>query len=188
MNKIKVSSIVAMAQNRVIGKDNTLIWHIPADLKHFKKTTMGKPIIMGRKSYESIGKPLPGRANIVVSRSFKTLSVEGTSHFSAMESVAPDLYKQTDEGPFLYTTIDEAIAAAKQTAQKQNLDEIFITGGGEIYKQTLPITERLYLTLIHKDYEGDTFFPAFDWNEWNITSEEKHEGDPAFTFFTLERK
>ena len=188
MKNIKVSSIVAMAQNRVIGRDNTLIWHIPADLKHFKKTTMGKPIIMGRKSYDSIGKPLPGRPNIVISRSFKTLSMEGTNHFDAMESVAHDLYKQTDEGPFLYPAIEDGIKAAKDIAAKKGLDEIFITGGGEIYKQTLPVTDRLYLTLIHKDYDGDTFFPEFDWNDWAIISQDRRDGDPAFTFFVLERK
>ena len=189
MSKIKLSSIAAMAQNRVIGRDNTLIWHIPADLKHFKKMTMGKPIIMGRKSYESIGKPLPGRANIVVSRSFENkLPTESTSHFKAMESVAPDIYKETDEGPFLHTSLETAITYAKLKALNAGLDEVFITGGGEIYKQTLPITDRLYLTLIHKDYEGDVYFPEFDWNEWNIVSEERHEGNPAFTFFTLERK
>jgi dihydrofolate reductase len=188
MNKIKLSSIAAMAQNRVIGKDNTLIWHIPKDLKHFKKTTMGKPIIMGRKSYESLGKPLPGRANIVVSRSFKTLTNTKTPHFDAMESVARDITIKTEEGPFLFSTIDEAIDAAKNIASAKGLDEVFITGGGEIYKQTLPITDRLYLTILDRDYEGDTYFPEFNWNDWNVISEDKHDGDPGFTFYVFEKK
>lgn len=188
MSEIKLSSIVAMTENRVIGIDNTLPWHIPEDLKHFKKTTLGKPIIMGRKSYESLGKPLPGRTNIVVSRSLKSLDLQPTGHFDTMESVACDLDLQTEEGPFLYTSIEEAIAAAKQIAKDKDLDEVFITGGGKIYEQTLPDTQRLYLTFVHQDIEGHTYFPEFDWGDWNVVSEEKHEGDPAFTFYTLERK
>jgi len=193
MSDIRLSSIVAMSENRVIGVDNTLPWHIPEDLKHFKRVTMGKPIIMGRKSYESLGKPLPGRANIVVSRSLQSLDMQPTTHFTAMESVArDDLNQQTEEGPFLYSSIEEAINAARQVAQDKGLDEVFITGGGKIYEQTLADTQRLYLTLVHKDIEGDTYFPAFDWDEWSIISEEKHDGSsndgPAFTFFTLERK
>lgn len=166
-----------------------MIWHIPADLKHFKKTTMGKPIVMGRKSYESLGKPLPGRPNIVVSRSFKNLPVgTGSDIYQGMEAVAYKVEPQTSDGPFLYASIEEGIEAAKKIAAEKGLDEIFITGGGEIYKQTLPITDQLYLTLIHKDYEGDVYFPEFDWNDWKIVSEEKLEGDPAFTFFVLEKK
>lgn len=188
MKKIKVSSIVAMAENRVIGRDNTLIWHIPEDLKHFKKTTLGKPIIMGRKSYESIGRPLPGRANIVISRNPKPLDTAGTVHFDTMESVARKVEPQNEDGPFLYASIDEALAAAKEIAATKGLDEIFITGGGEIYKQMLPITERLYLTVIHKTYEGDTYFPELQPHEWHTMSKDHHEGDPAFTFFVLERK
>ncbi len=163
-----ISSIAAMARNRVIGVSNGLAWHIPEDFKYFKKTTLGKPIIMGRKTYYSFGKPLPGRPNIVISRSF--------------------LNPVNDDGPFFVKTIEDAIKLAQQKAKDLKADEIFIIGGGEIYKQTLPDTQRLYLTVIDRDYEGDTSFPEFDWNEWNIVSEEKREGDPSFTFFVLERK
>lgn len=191
MNNIKLSSIVAIAKNHVIGKDNTLIWHISEDLKHFKRTTLGKPIIMGRKSYDSLGKPLPGRPNIVVSRSYQSLETQGTPHFQAMESVDVGEKPKVNEGPFLYGSIEDGIKAAKKIGAEMGVDEVFITGGGEIYKQTLPYTDRLYITVIDREYDGDTFFPEFDWDEWNISEETRHdaEGDtPAFTIFTLDRK
>jgi dihydrofolate reductase len=193
MSDIRLSSIVAIARNHVIGKNNTLIWHLPADLKHFKTTTMGKPIIMGRKSYDSLGKPLPGRPNIVISRSSATLINQPTSHFSAMESVAQGSEAKVNEGPFLYPSIEEAIGAAKSMAREMGLDEVFITGGGEIYKQTLPLTQRLYLTVLERDYEGDTHFPEFDWSEWSISEQTSHPADPekdrpAFTIYTLDRR
>lgn len=168
MNAPVISSIVAIGRNRVIGKDNGMAWHIPEDFKYFKRTTMGKPILMGRKSYETLGKPLPGRPNIVISRSYS-------------EPVGKD-------GPFFVKTIEEALNLSKQKAKELNVDEIFIIGGGQIYKETLPLTHRLYLTLIDRDYDGDTFFPEFDWKDWNIMSEDKHDGDPPFTFYVLERK
>ncbi len=189
-NGITLSSIVAIAENYVIGKDNGMIWHVPEDLKHFKRTTMGKPIIMGRKSYESLGKPLPGRPNIVVSRSYKDLPAgEPSQIFKDMEAEgemphAPEI----GDGPFLFASIEDGIKAARHMAKAMNVDEIFITGGGEIYRQTLPYTDRLYLTVLHRAYEGDTSFPKFDWNDWKIVSEKPLlEGDPPLTFFTLER-
>lgn len=194
MTKIILSSIVAMAENRVIGKDNALIWHISEDLKHFKRTTLGKPIIMGRKSYESLGKPLPGRANIVISRSFDQLPENApTATYGTMESAPANTNETTESAPpppmlYYMKSIESGIECAKDIAQKDGIDEIFITGGGEIYKQTMPLIDRLYLTIVHRDYEGDTLFPEFDWNEWNITAEVKHDGDPAFTIYTLDRK
>jgi dihydrofolate reductase len=192
MTDITLSSIAAMAQNRIIGRNNALIWHIPEDLKHFKRTTMGKPIIMGRKSYEALGKPLPGRANIVISRKKAALPDDTpTATFNDMESV------DSDAGPgtalYIVASIEAAIDKAKEIARAQGLDEIFITGGGEIYKQTLPVTQRLYLTLLHRDYEGDTSFPDFNWDDWTITEERNSPADeekdrPALTFYTLERK
>lgn len=166
--KVTVSSIAAMARNRVIGVANGLAWHIPEDFKYFKKTTLGRPVIMGRKSYESLGKPLPGRPNIVISS-------------TSMEPVNSD-------GPFFVKTIDEALELATEKAKEMNVPEIFIIGGGQIYKETLPITERLYLTIIDREYEGDTYFPDFDWNDWNVVSEDKRDSDPSFTFYILERK
>ena len=159
-----ISIIVAAATNNVIGRDNALIWHIPADLKHFKKITMGKPIIMGRKSYESIGKPLPGRRNIVISRNTGS--------------------PVNENGPFFVGSIQAALDDARAT----HADEIFVIGGGEIYKQCLPMARRLYLTRVEKNYDGDTFFPTLNPHEWQTISKEHHEGDPAFTFYLLERK
>lgn len=168
MHSAILSSIVAIGRNRAIGKNNAMIWHIPEDFKYFRKVTIGKPIIMGRKSYEALGKPLQKRPNIVISRSYSE--------------------PLSEDGPFFVKTIDESITLAKQKAKELGVDEIFITGGGEIYKQTLPITERLYITVIDRDYDADTFFPEFDWNDWTITSEDRREGNPPFTFYVLKRK
>ncbi|NCT41045.1 MAG: dihydrofolate reductase [Alphaproteobacteria bacterium] len=198
-----LSSIVAIAKNNAIGKDNGMIWHLPEDLKHFKRTTLGKPILMGRKSYESLGKPLPGRPNFVISRNFENLPErEETEIFNDMES-AIDIDKPSikttaipaalPEGPFLYKSIEDGIAAMREMAVKLGSDEIFITGGGQIYKETLPYTDRLYVTVLDRDYDADVYFPQIQWDEWNIISEEKREADPeknrpSFTFFTLDRK
>lgn len=165
---ITISSIVAIARNHVIGNAGGMAWHIPEDFKYFKRMTIGKPILMGRKSYEALGKPLPKRPNVVISRSF-------------MEPI-------NEDGPFFVPTIEKAIEVCKEKAEELGVDEIFITGGGQIYADTLPITERLYITVIDKDYEGDTYFPEFDWSEWKTVSEDKREGDPSFTFYVLERK
>jgi len=192
-NNITLSSIVAIAKNHAIGKDNGMIWHLPEDLKHFKRTTLGKPILMGRKSYESLGKPLPGRPNIVVSRSYSELpKANPTSVFKEMEAVGAEPPK-INTGPFLYPSLEEGIEAMREMGAEMGVNEVFITGGGQIYTETLPYTDRLYITVLDKDYEADVFFPKFDWNEWNITHKEKREADPennrpSFTFFTLERK
>ena len=201
---ITLSSIVAIAKNNAIGKDNGMIWHLPEDLKHFKRTTMGKPILMGRKSYESLGKPLPGRPNYVISRNFENLpDREETDVFNDMESAADvndaaslkpaAVPNNIPEGPFLNASIEEGIKAMREMALKLGVDEVFITGGGQIYKETLPQTQRLYLTVLDREYEADVFFPEINWDEWNIVSGEKHEAEPekdrpSFTFYTLERK
>jgi dihydrofolate reductase len=158
-----VSIIVAMGRNRAIGRDNQLIWHLPADLKHFKQTTMGKPIIMGRKTYESMGKALPGRTNIVVTR--KT------------GFMAP--------GCLVAGSLDEALGLVSGEP------EVFIAGGGEIYKQAIPLADRMYITIIDHDFDGDTFFPEFDTLEWVVAQERKHEPDERnkypMVFRTYER-
>lgn len=157
-----------MAQNRAIGKDNELLWHIPEDFKHFKRTTMGKPMLMGRKTFESLPGVLKGRTHIVITR----------GDYTHAEAIS-------------VKTLEDAITMAKTLAEKDGEDEVFVIGGGEIYKQTMPLIDRIYLTIVHQDYEGDTYFPEFDWNDWNITHEDKHEAradTPAFTFFTLDRK
>lgn len=161
-----ISLVVAMAQNRVIGVKNDLPWHIPADLKRFKALTVGKPVIMGRKTFDSIfdriKKPLPDRPNIVVSRS-------GFSHPGV------DVY------PDLETAINETIA--KYSSE----EEIMVIGGASIYEQILPFAQRIYLTMIEKDYEGDAWFTELEMEDWKTVEEEHHEGEPPYVFLTLER-
>jgi len=156
----KISLIVATAENNVIGMDNKMPWHIPADFKHFKAITLGKPCIMGRKTYESIldqlGKPLPGRESIVISRG-------GYTH----------------EGCTSASSVEEAIEKAKAITD----DEIMVIGGAQIYALTLPVADRIYLTRVHQSPEGDAFFPEFG-ADWAETEFESHDG---FSFVTLER-
>jgi dihydrofolate reductase len=160
---MKISIIVAMAANRVIGYENHLPWHLPADLAHFKVVTMGKPILMGRKTWESIGRPLSGRTNIVITR---------------------DRDYQAD-GCVVAHSMEEAIAAA------QGNDEVMVIGGADFYRQVLPLTDTLYLTLVEGDFTGDTFFPELDAAEWQETSSEVHAPDErnphAYCFVTMER-
>lgn len=160
---MQLSIIVAMDRNRVIGKDDTLPWHISADLKNFKKITMGKPIVMGRKTHESIGRPLPGRENIIITRD-KTYQAEGCT---------------------VLHSIDEIFEHCK------DVEEVMITGGSEIYKHTLDQATRLYLTEVHTEVEGDTFFPEFDRKQWNEVSREEFDSDEKnefdYSFLILER-
>ena len=145
---MKISMIAAMAKDRVIGKDNAMPWHLPADFAWFKQSTMGKPIVMGRKTFESIGRPLPGRQNIVISRN-------------------PEFHA---EG----VTVVADIAAAKAAAGE--VEELMIIGGGSIYEACLPEAERLYLTFIDLAVEGDTCFP--DWGAgWHETHSETYQAD-----------
>jgi len=157
-----VSLIVAMAHNRVIGVDNKLPWHLPADLKYFKSVTLGKPIIMGRKTYESIGRPLPGRTNIVVTRN-------------------PDWHA---DGVTVVASLDEAIAAAGDT------DEVMIIGGAEIYGAALQAADRLYVTEVDLAVDGDAFFPAIDPALWREAERDPHAaagGQPGYSFVRYER-
>ncbi len=158
-----LSIIAALSRNGVIGKDNQLPWRLPADLKHFKAVTLGKPVIMGRKTFESIGKPLPGRANIVVSRD---------PQFRAA-------------GIAVAHSLDDALA------QVHAAPEIMLIGGAQLYAQTLPRAQRLYLTLIGTDIDGDTHFPQYDPTEWREMAREDHapnENNPyPYSFVVLER-
>lgn len=168
-DRISVAAIVAMAENRAIGKDNTLLWHIPEDLKHFKTTTMGKPLVMGRKTFESIlaflGKPMAGRTTIVVSRS-------GYSY----------------DGVEVFTDVKSAIEAAREIALRDGQDEVMVCGGGQIYEQALPFTDRIYLTTVHKDYDGDCSFPALNEKEWQKTTlADAPENDPPYTIEIWDR-
>ncbi|MDO7488443.1 dihydrofolate reductase [Peribacillus frigoritolerans] len=138
-----ISLIVAMDQNRVIGNNNKLPWHLPADLQYFKKVTMGHPIVMGRKTFESIGRVLPGRENVIVTRN-QEFKAEGC-------------------------VVLHDIAQIKMFADNHD-EEVFVIGGAEIFKEILPFTDRLYITEIHETFEGDTFFPEIDENEWDEIS------------------
>ena len=144
--KPHVSLIVAMANNRVIGVNNTLPWHLPADLKHFKALTMGHHIVMGRKTYESIGKPLPGRTSVVVTRN---------ASYSA-------------PGVTAVNSLPAAISACDDD------DEIFVIGGAELYLQAITLADRIYLTEIDADIRGDAYFPEFNPGEWQEVSRETH--------------
>ena len=161
-----ISMIAAMTPARVIGAKNTMPWHLPADLKHFKAVTLGKPVIMGRKTYESIGKALPARENIVIS--------------SREDYQLPDAH--------VVHSIDAALAKARMF----NTQEVMIIGGGSIYKDFLPQATRLYLTLIDADISGDTFFPEYESHYyWQEIERSEHPKDDrnAFdlTFVTLDR-
>jgi len=159
-----VSAVVAIAENYAIGKNNELLWYLPADLKHFKAVTSGHTVIMGRKTYESIGKPLPNRRNVVVTRK-KDLLIPGVE---------------------ITNGIDEALLLCS------NETEVFIIGGAEIYKSALERTDRIYLTTVHHSYEADAYFPEIDRDQWRETEIEKHLPDEknklAYTFSTLLRK
>lgn len=157
--------IAALGKNRVIGNNNKMPWHLPADLQFFKKTTMGSPIIMGRKTYDSIGQPLPGRLNIVLSRN-KNLLIDGCIVVSSLEE-------------------------ALKEALPENTDEVFIIGGAYLYNKSIENIDRLYLTLIDAKFIGDTFFPDYTLYNWKQIQKSNHSADDknpyAYSFVTLER-
>ena len=156
-----ISIIVACTENNVIGRENDMPWHLPADLKHFKAITTGHPIIMGRKTYESIGRPLPKRRNLVITRN-------------------PDF---KHDGLEIYSSLEEAIKNC------QTEDECFITGGGQIYKMAMDIADRIYRTRIHTTIDGDTFFPEINQDQWLMykkefrPADEKNEHDLSFEYY-----
>lgn len=169
MSAPKISLIAAIADNGIIGRENELPWRIKSELQYFRRTTKGKPIVMGRKSFESLGKPLLDRTNIIISRN-------------------PDY---AVEGCVTVTSLDEGLAIARDVATRDGVDEIFIGGGAEIYRQTIPLADFLYLTEVHLKPEGDTTFPAFARDEWREVKREFHaaqEGESAsYTITVLER-
>lgn len=152
-----------MDNNRLIGRDNDLPWHLPADLQHFKSVTMSKPILMGRKTYDSIGRPLPGRQNIVLTRG--DVEIEGVT---------------------VVNSIDEAIAAAG------DVEEVMVIGGSSIYELVLPKVQRMYLSFVEGEFEGDAWFPEFDESEWEITETKTQAADEknahACQFVTYTKK
>lgn len=160
-----ISLIVAMDENRVIGKDNQMPWHLPSELQYFKKVTMGHPIIMGRKTFDSIGRVLPGRENIIVTRN----------------------KEYTQPG----CTVLHDINSIKEYANNHDT-EVFVIGGAEIFKEILPVADRLYVTKIHESFDGDTFFPAINEEEWREISSTPGIVDEknihAHDYVILERK
>ncbi len=162
---MRISIIVAASENNVIGINNMLPWRLPTDLKYFKSTTLGKPIVMGRKTFESLGKPLPGRPNIVITRQ---------SDFRP-------------EGAYVVGSVEEGIEKAKSFGG----DELFITGGSQIFEQAWPLVERIYLTRVYAVVQGDAFFPQLDGAEFELVTDERHEPDEknqySFSFQVWER-
>jgi dihydrofolate reductase len=160
---MQISIIAALTNNNVIGNNNKLPWHMPADLKHFKAITLGKPIIMGRKTYEAIGKALPGRRNIVITR-------DKNWRCSDCE---------------IYHSLQEAFAAVKECA------EVMVIGGAEIYKTALPLADKMYLTFIHHDFIGDTYFPDWNPDEWQEIEHADYPADEKnpypYSFVVLQR-
>ncbi|OGZ00162.1 MAG: dihydrofolate reductase [Candidatus Liptonbacteria bacterium RIFCSPLOWO2_01_FULL_52_25] len=157
-----ISIIVAMGKNRVIGNGGNIPWRLPADLKHFKEATMGHAVVMGRKTYESIGKPLPGRTNIVIT------------------------WQKDYAAPGCVTA-----ASLNEAFKKAGVGEVFVIGGAEIYREAMPRVDKLYVTLIDRDFEGDAYFPEIDPNEWRVSSRKEGATDEKnpypYSFLTFER-
>lgn len=169
MSSLPLCLIVAATRNQVIGRDNAMPWHLPEDLRYFKARTLGKPVIMGRKTWESLGRPLPGRLNIVVSR-------------------------QTDlqlDGAEVFADLSAAIERGRQWAEGQAVDEVMLIGGGQLYHQALSQASRVYLTRIETELEGDTWFPQLPFDEWqrvDAQPQPEQNGQPAYTFEVWERR
>ena len=162
---MRISAIVAMANNRVIGKDNDIPWYLPADLKYFKKITLGHHIIMGRKCFDSIGRPLPKRTNVIVTRNPFYVS----------------------SGCLVTHSLEEAL----EVAEENHETEAFIIGGAQIYELAMPIIDRLYLTEVDIEVSGDVLFPELDMEDWTLVSEEAHKADEKneydYVFKVLEK-
>ncbi len=166
---VQLAVIVAAAENGVIGRNNALPWHLPEDLRYFKRVTMGKPIVMGRKTFESIGRALPGRTNIVISRQ-RDFSADGVRAVASLE---------------------EALALAEDIAVIDGVDELMVIGGAEVYRAALPRAQRLYLTQVHAEMEGDARLPEVEWAQWREVSRESwpaSESNPyPYSFVVFER-
>ncbi len=164
---MKIAMIAAVAENNAIGIDNKLPWYLPGDLRYFKAVTMGKPIIMGRKTFESLKRPLPGRTNIVMTRD------QSFEH----------------EGVRVVRSLSEATSLAENIAMIDGVSELMIIGGEQIYRQALPQAERLYLTRVSQAFTGDAFFPTLNEPEWQETAREDHETDEGlkYSYLVLDR-
>lgn len=166
----RLSVIVAVAENGVVGRNNTLPWHLPQDLKYFKNRTLGKPIVMGRKTFESIGKPLPGRTNIVIS---------GNPGYAF-------------EGINVVSSMSEALDVAQASAAIAGQNEVVVIGGASVYAEALPLADFLYLTEIHAVIDGDAYMPPVDWSQWQEVSRERHIASApdalSFSFVVYKRR
>jgi len=166
---VRIALVVAVARNGVIGRAGGLAWRISDDLRHFRRVTLGKPVVMGRRTFDSIGKPLPGRANIVISRRSGSLP-----------------------GAVLARSLPEALAEAEAAARRLGAEETCVIGGGEIYRAALPVAGRIYLTEVDAEPEGDTHFPAIDEAEWvrRLTGDAPQgpTNEHACRFFILDRR
>jgi dihydrofolate reductase len=164
---MKLSLIVAVSRNGVIGLDNQLPWHLPEDLKYFKSVTMGKPIVMGRKTYDSIGRPLPGRTNIVITRD-------------------PSWHA---DGVMVAQSLESALDMGSKASAEAGVEEVMVIGGEQIYRMTLPAADRLYLTQVDADVEGDAFFPELDTAQWHHINEQLPmlTDTHPYRFLTLDR-
>lgn len=161
MSSPRIALIAAVARNGAIGKDNALLWHLPEDLKFFKRTTLGCPVIMGRKTYDSIGRPLPGRRNIVITR----------------------------QADWSASGVDTASSLTEALSLAADAPKVFIIGGAQIYEQALPLVQDIVLTEVDADYDADAFFPAWDRSAFEETSRERHQTDTglAYAFVTYQR-
>lgn len=157
---MEIALIWAMAKNRVIGRNNGLPWRLPDDMRHFMNTTIGQPVIMGRRTFESMSKPLPGRANIVLTTR-KDYAREGID-------IAGDF--------------NSALGIAGQRALSPAGDTVFVIGGARVYELALPVADRLFVTWIDTEVEGDTWFPEVDWNPWDEISSESHDADASHDY------
>lgn len=153
--EVLITLIAAVAENGVIGRDGDIPWRIPSDFRHFKRTTMGKPMVMGRKQFESVGRPLPGRTNIVVSRQTE-YEVDGVE---------------------IFPSLNTALARAREVAARDGADELMIIGGGDIYRQAMPLADRLIISHVRLSPVGDILFPAIDPEVWEKTGEMPVEPD-----------
>lgn len=169
MSQPVIAMMMAMDKNQLIGKGGGLPWHIPGELAYFKRVTMGKPVIMGRNTYESIGKPLPGRTNIVVTRN---------SHWVC-------------DGVVVVDSLDAAISAGLLAVQQQPANELMIIGGAALCRDAMPLTQRLYLTVVDQEFSGDTWLDCFSWDQWITIAEDVQDpqstGGYPVTYWVLEK-
>jgi dihydrofolate reductase len=169
MSSLPVAIVVAAADNDVIGRNNALPWDLPDDLRYFRRITMGKPVLMGRRTFESIGRPLPGRSNLVISRD---------RGYSA-------------DGVRVVAGLAEAIELAESIALIDGAGELMVIGGAQIYELAMPLATRLYLTRVHASPAGDTYLPSIDWDEWRETARDERaamDGHAAHSFLVYTRR